>query len=230
MYYWNCTNGKITTQLYDKRDDFNFSIVNFLSLCSDIPSSPAYGVYTRISQLIRYARACSTYDQFFTMADSGRQLTHMCVKCTAFSMKIEGKLHLKQKVYKVYSVIANSMYTLHQRKVCKVSASFMYILHLGVVSSNKMERKILFCLFFFFSLIGTPLNRGFFVFSSWKISSSAWDCQRTVHKVTVSARGWLMWTQINAGGLGTALRPPKGPGLCPRFAPGSLRVFSISDT
>ena len=56
------TNGKITTQLYDKRGHFNFSIVNFPYLCSNIPTSPAYGVY--ISQLIRYARDCSTYDQF----------------------------------------------------------------------------------------------------------------------------------------------------------------------
>jgi hypothetical protein len=56
------TNGKLTTQLYDKRDDFNFSIVNFPNLCTNIPASPAYGVY--ISQLIRYARACSAYDQF----------------------------------------------------------------------------------------------------------------------------------------------------------------------
>ena len=55
-------NGKLTTQLYDKRDDFSFSIVNFPYLCSNIPSSPAYGVY--VSQLIRYARACSAYDQF----------------------------------------------------------------------------------------------------------------------------------------------------------------------
>jgi hypothetical protein len=52
------TNGKITTQLYDKRNDFNFSIVNFPYLCSNIPASPAYGVY--ISQLIRYARALLT--------------------------------------------------------------------------------------------------------------------------------------------------------------------------
>jgi hypothetical protein len=56
------TNGKITTQLYDKRDDFNFSIVNFPYLCSNIPASPVYGVY--ILQLILYARACSTYNQF----------------------------------------------------------------------------------------------------------------------------------------------------------------------
>jgi hypothetical protein len=38
-------NGKMTTQLYDKRDDFNFSIVNFPYMCSNIPASPAYGVY-----------------------------------------------------------------------------------------------------------------------------------------------------------------------------------------
>jgi hypothetical protein len=33
------TNGKITTQLYDKLDDFNFSIVNFPYLCSNSPAS-----------------------------------------------------------------------------------------------------------------------------------------------------------------------------------------------
>jgi hypothetical protein len=36
---------KLTTQLYDKRGDFNFSIVNFPYLCSNIPISPAYSVY-----------------------------------------------------------------------------------------------------------------------------------------------------------------------------------------
>jgi hypothetical protein len=58
------TNGKLTnhSQLYDKRDDFDSSIVNFPYLCSNIPASPAYGVY--LSQLIRYGRACSAYDQF----------------------------------------------------------------------------------------------------------------------------------------------------------------------
>ena len=47
-------NGKLTTRLYDKRDDFNFPIVNFPFLSSNITSAPAYGVY--VSQLIRYAR------------------------------------------------------------------------------------------------------------------------------------------------------------------------------
>ena len=45
-----------------KRDDFDFHIVNFPFLSSNIPSSPSYAVY--ISQLIRYARCCSYYDDF----------------------------------------------------------------------------------------------------------------------------------------------------------------------
>jgi len=53
---------KISTKLYDKRDDFSFQIVNFPFLSSNIPSSPTYGVYT--SQLIRYARCCSQYSDF----------------------------------------------------------------------------------------------------------------------------------------------------------------------
>ena len=54
--------GQISTKIYDKRDDFNFKIINFPNMCSNIPASPAYGVY--ISQLIRYARASSNYSDF----------------------------------------------------------------------------------------------------------------------------------------------------------------------
>jgi hypothetical protein len=54
--------GQISTKIYDKRDDFNFKIINFPNICSNIPASPAYGVY--ISQLIRYARASSNYSDF----------------------------------------------------------------------------------------------------------------------------------------------------------------------
>ena len=54
--------GKLSTRLYDKRDDFDFHIANFPFLSSNIPSGPSYGVY--ISQLIRYARCCSHYDDF----------------------------------------------------------------------------------------------------------------------------------------------------------------------
>ena len=45
-------NDIVSTKIYDKRDDFNFDIVNF-----PFPQRPSYGVY--ISQLIRFARASS---------------------------------------------------------------------------------------------------------------------------------------------------------------------------
>ena len=44
--YLYIDNGKLTTRLYDKRDDFNFPIVNFPFLSSNIPTAPAYGIYT----------------------------------------------------------------------------------------------------------------------------------------------------------------------------------------
>ena len=54
--------GKVSTRLYDKRDNFDFHIVNFPFLSSSISSGPSYGVY--ISQLIRSTRYCSHYDDF----------------------------------------------------------------------------------------------------------------------------------------------------------------------
>jgi hypothetical protein len=59
-------------KLYDKRDNFNFPIVNFPFICSssNIPAPPAYGVC--ISQLIQNSRACSSYQDFL---DRGLLLT-----------------------------------------------------------------------------------------------------------------------------------------------------------
>jgi len=51
--------GRLRTKLYDKRYDFNFPIVNFPFICSNIPTAPSYGVY--LSQLLRYSRACGSY-------------------------------------------------------------------------------------------------------------------------------------------------------------------------
>ena len=49
------SNGIVSTKIYDKRDDFDFDIVNFPFLDGDVPRSTLYGVY--IFQLIRFARA-----------------------------------------------------------------------------------------------------------------------------------------------------------------------------
>ena len=61
-------NKHLVSKIYDKRDDFDFHIVNFPFLCGNIPVSPAYGVY--ISQLIRYARACSNYQDFLVRSST----------------------------------------------------------------------------------------------------------------------------------------------------------------
>ena len=58
------SNGFVSSKIYDKRDDFNFDIVNFPFLDGDVPRRPSYGVY--ISQLIRFARVCSHVDDFNT--------------------------------------------------------------------------------------------------------------------------------------------------------------------
>ena len=43
------SNGYVSSKIYDKRDDFDFDIVNFPFLDGDVPRRPSYGVY--ISQL-----------------------------------------------------------------------------------------------------------------------------------------------------------------------------------
>ena len=63
------TDGILPTKLYDKHDDFDFLIINFPYICSNIPEFQAYGVY--ISQLIR-----SAYGSF---TDRGRLLTRKLV-------------------------------------------------------------------------------------------------------------------------------------------------------
>ena len=58
------SNGIVSTKIYDKRDDFDFEIVNFPFLDGDVPRSTSYGVY--ISQLIRFAGASSYVTDFNT--------------------------------------------------------------------------------------------------------------------------------------------------------------------
>ena len=86
--------GKLSTRLYDKRDDFDFHIANFPFLSNNIPSSPSYGVY--ISQLIRYAtccsHCCSHYDDF-----------RYCHKCLVDRLLSQGYIALRlEKSFKKF--------------------------------------------------------------------------------------------------------------------------------
>ena len=56
------SNGFVSSKIYDKRDDFDFDIVNFPFLDGDVPRSTSYRVL--ISQLIRFARVSSHVADF----------------------------------------------------------------------------------------------------------------------------------------------------------------------
>ena len=58
------SNVIVSTKIYNKRDDFDFEIVNFPLLDGDVPRFTSYGVY--ISQIIRFARASSYVTDFNT--------------------------------------------------------------------------------------------------------------------------------------------------------------------
>ena len=59
-------NNRLTFNVYDKRDAFNFEVVNFPYLDSCIPRKPALGIY--YGQLLRYARICTKYIDFYSRA------------------------------------------------------------------------------------------------------------------------------------------------------------------
>ena len=58
------SDGFFKTKVFDKRDDFDFDIMNFPFRDGDVPRSTSYGVY--ISPLIRFARVSSHVDDFNT--------------------------------------------------------------------------------------------------------------------------------------------------------------------
>ena len=62
--HFSISNDIVSTKIYDKRDDFDFEIVNFPFLDGDVSRSTSYGVY--ISQLIHFARASSSVADFNT--------------------------------------------------------------------------------------------------------------------------------------------------------------------
>ena len=74
------SDGRLRTKLYDKRDDFNFPIMNF-------PAAPAYGVY--ICQVIRYSRTCASYQDFL---DRGLLLTRKLLNQGFLLVKLKSSL------------------------------------------------------------------------------------------------------------------------------------------
>ena len=102
------SNGFVSSKISDKRDDFDFDIVNFLFLDDDVPRSTSYGVY--ISQLIRFARVSSHVADF-----------------SARNKSLTGKL-LHHKLRKTFS----KFYRRHYELVSKFNVGLKTLLHKGL--------------------------------------------------------------------------------------------------
>ena len=107
------SNGIVSSKIYDKRDEFDFDIVNFPFLDGDVPRSTAYGVY--ISQLIRFARVSSHVVDFNARNKS----------LTAKLLQQGYRYHKLRKTF-------SKFYRRHYELVSKFSVGFKTLLHQGL--------------------------------------------------------------------------------------------------
>ena len=106
------SNGVVSSKIYDKRDDFDFDLVNFPFLDGDVPRRPSYGVY--ISQLIRFARVCSHVNDFNTRN-----------KCLSAKLLKQGYRY--HKLRKAFS----KFYRRHYELISKFNFGLKSLLHQG---------------------------------------------------------------------------------------------------
>ena len=107
------SNGFVSSKIYDKLDDFDFDIVNLPFLDGDVPCRPSYGVY--ISQLIRFARVCSHFDDLNTR--------NKCL--TADFLKKGYRYHKSKKAF-------SKFYRRHYEFISKFNVGLKSLLHQGL--------------------------------------------------------------------------------------------------
>ena len=106
------SNGFVSSKIYDKRDDFDFDIVNFPFLNGDVPRSTSYGVY--ISQLM-FARVSSHVADFNARNKS-------------LTAKLLQKGYWYHKLRKTFS----KFYRRHYELVSKFNVGLKALLHQGL--------------------------------------------------------------------------------------------------
>ena len=120
----NKSEGMLRTQLYDKRDYFNFLIVNFPFIWSNVPATSAYGLY--ISQLIRYSRACGSYHEFL---DRRLLLTRKSLNQGFLVVKLKSPLSLKSFTVASTTWLTTTEYLCHKwPRTCSVCRNCNMIL------------------------------------------------------------------------------------------------------
>ena len=105
--------GFVSSKIYDKRNDFDFNIVNFPFLDGDVPRSASYGVY--ISQLIRFARVSSHVADFNARNKS-------------LTVKLLQQGYRYHKLRKTFS----KFYRRHYELVSKFNVGLKTLLHQGL--------------------------------------------------------------------------------------------------
>ena len=86
--------------MYDKRDDFDFPIVNFPFLGGDIPLAPSYGIY--ISQLVRFCRICNN-----KVSDFNERNLHLTEKPLKQGYRYHKLLKTFTKFFHRYNVLVH---------------------------------------------------------------------------------------------------------------------------
>ena len=105
--------GFVSPKIYDKRDDFDFDMVNFPFLDGDVPRSTSYGV--NISQLIRFARVSSHVADFNACNES----------LTAQLLQQGYRYHKLRKIF-------SKFYRRHYELVSKFNVRLKTLLHQGL--------------------------------------------------------------------------------------------------
>ena len=107
------SNGFVSSKIYDKRDDFDFDIVNFPFLDGDVPRSTSDRVY--ISQLTRFARVSSHVVDF-----------------NARNKSLTAKLLQQGYQYHELRKTFSKFYRRHYDLVSKYSVGLKTLLHQGL--------------------------------------------------------------------------------------------------
>ena len=103
-------NGQFYTTVYHKRDDFNFRIVNFPFMSSNILAGPSYGIY--ISQLIRIGRISNTYDKFVKC--------HLMITSRFIKQRFRYTKLVKSFMLNIYILWIITMFVLEDRNLSSV--------------------------------------------------------------------------------------------------------------
>lgn len=133
-------NDSWTTDLYDKRKDFNFSIVNYPFLDGNIPKRIGWSVL--VSQLIRYSRVCDNVTSFASHSSSLlSKLSKQSFSDSFLLQKLKIFVHKYQEQISKYSSSTNNPDLFKKNLVIDIWSEFLIKSHHMTITKKIEERK-----------------------------------------------------------------------------------------